>query len=78
MNLCRWRKRATERFVGDHYLVNLIALRALKRAEVETQTRGHDASEHHMSAALWANRAFNLNVDTVRQGMRFWHNASLN
>ena len=78
MNLCRWWKRATERVSGDHHLVNVIALRALKRAEVETQPCRHDASEHHMSTALWTNGALNLNVDTVKQGMRFWHNASLN
>jgi hypothetical protein len=38
-NLCPRRKRLPER--SDHYFVNVIALGALKRAEIETHARGH-------------------------------------
>jgi hypothetical protein len=57
--------------------VKVIALGALKRAEVETHAHGHDASEHHMSMALWTGGALDMNVDVVGQGMRLWHDASL-
>ena len=76
MNLCRWWKRATERASGDHHLVNVIALRALKRAEVETRACGRDASEHHVSMADRAIGAIDLNVEMGEQGMRFRHDAS--
>jgi hypothetical protein len=61
----------------NHHLANLVALWALKRAEVETHAYRHDASEHHVSMAAWANGAVNVNVDVVGQGMRLWHDASL-
>jgi hypothetical protein len=57
----------------NHHLVKEITLRALKRADIETHTCGHDASEHHVSAALWASRA--VQVDVVRQEIGFLHDA---
>ena len=51
----------------NHHLVNVVALRALKRADIETQTRRRDASERHVSAALWASRTMEVKVDIVRQ-----------
>jgi|HubBroStandDraft_6_1064221.scaffolds.fasta_scaffold759321_1 hypothetical protein len=66
-----------ECLVGDHHLVNEFAFGAFKRAEVETRACRHDASEHHVSLALWANRALDLNVDMVGQGGGLWHDASL-
>ena len=50
-----------------------ITLRALKRADIETHTCRHDASEHHVSAALWASRAMDVEVDVVRQEIGFLH-----
>jgi hypothetical protein len=55
--------------------VNVIALRALEGAEVETNAGGHDASEHHPSMALWAGRALDSNIDMVRQEIGFLHDA---
>jgi hypothetical protein len=67
-----------ERLVGHHYLVNEFAFWAFKGAEVETSACRHDASEHHVSMALWASRALDLNVDVVGQGGGgLWHDASL-
>ena len=57
--------------------MNVVALRALKRADIETHTCRHDASEHHVSAALWASRATDVKVDVVRQEIGFLHDASL-
>jgi hypothetical protein len=57
--------------------VNVLALRALKRADIETQTCRHDPNEHHVSAALWTSRAMDVKVDVVRQEIGFLHNASL-
>jgi hypothetical protein len=71
------RKRCTEGIGLDHYLVNVVALGALKRAEVETQACGHDASEHHVSMALGASRAMNEGGDVVEPRTKFWHDASL-
>jgi hypothetical protein len=59
----------------NQHLVNVIALRALKRADIETHTCRHDASEHHVSAALWASRAMDVKVDVVRQEIGFLHDA---
>ena len=61
----------------NHHLVNLVALRALKRADVETHTCRHDASEHHVSVALWASRTMEVKVDVGRQEIGFLHDASL-
>ena len=57
--------------------MNVVALRALKRADIETHTCRHDASEHHVSAALWASRATDVKADVVRQEIGFLHDASL-
>jgi hypothetical protein len=65
-----------ERFGGDYRLVNVVAFGALKDPEVETYACGHDASEHHVSAAPWAGGALDSNADVVGQRMRFWHKAS--
>jgi hypothetical protein len=61
----------------NHHLVKEITLRALKRADIETHTCGHDASEHHVSAALWASRAMDVEVDVVRQEIGFLHDTFL-
>jgi hypothetical protein len=58
--------------------VNVVAFGALKPAEVESGACGRDASKHHVSMALWAFGAVDLNVEMGKQGMRFWHDASLN
>jgi hypothetical protein len=57
--------------------VNVVAFGALKRAEVETRACGRDASKHHVGMALWAFGAVDLDVEMGKQGMRFWHDASL-
>jgi hypothetical protein len=57
----------------NYHLVKEIALRALKRADIETQTRRHDASEYHVCAALWASRAMDVEIDVVRQKIGFLH-----
>ena len=50
---------------------------ALKRADIETHACKHDANEHHVSAALWASGAMDVEVDVVRQEIGFLHDASL-
>jgi hypothetical protein len=57
--------------------VNVVALRALKRAEVETHACRHDAGKHHVGMALWASRAMDLSVDVIGQEIGFLHDASL-
>lgn len=57
--------------------MNVVALKALKRSEVETHALRRDASEHHVSMAFWTGGTLDVNVDAVGQGMRFWHDASL-
>ena len=57
--------------------MNVVALRALERAEVETHTCGHDAREHHESTALWARWTMDVSAYVVRQEIGFLHNASL-
>jgi hypothetical protein len=57
--------------------MSVVALRAFKCAEVEADVQGHDASEHHLSIALWAGGAMDDSADAFGQGMRFWHDASL-
>jgi hypothetical protein len=52
-----------------------ITLRALKRADIETHTRGPDASQHQVNAALWTSRAMEVEVDVVRQEIGFLHDA---
>jgi hypothetical protein len=74
MHLCRW---SPERFSGDQDLVNVLALRALERAEVETYACRHDAREHHESTALWASWAMNVKAYIVRQQIGVLHDASL-
>jgi hypothetical protein len=61
----------------NHQLVKEITLRALKRADIGTPTCRHDASEYHVSAAFWASRAMDVEIDVVRQEIRFLHDASL-
>jgi hypothetical protein len=76
-SLRRWRQRCTECIGLNHHLVNVVAFGALKRAEVETHACGHDASEHHVSTALWASGAMDVSVDVVGQEIGFLHDASL-
>jgi hypothetical protein len=57
--------------------MNVVARWALKDAEIEPHACRHDASEHHMSIALSADRAMDVNVDVFGQGMGFWHDAFL-
>jgi hypothetical protein len=75
--LCLWREGLPECIGLNHHLVNLITLTSLERANIETHTCRHNASEYHVSAALWASRAMDVEVDVVRQEMAFLHNASL-
>lgn len=65
------------RFGGDSHLVNVIALRALKRAEVEPRARRHDAREHHGSMASGASWPLDVSIDVVGKKMGFLHDASL-
>ena len=58
--------------------MNVLALRAFERAEVETHTRRHDAREHHESAAVWTSWTMDLSACVVRQEIGFLHDASLN
>jgi hypothetical protein len=71
--LCRWREGLAKCIGLNHHLFKEIALRALKRADIETHTCRHDASEHHVSAALWASRAMDVEVDVVRQEIGLLH-----
>jgi hypothetical protein len=48
---------------------------ALKRTNIETHACGRDASEYHVSAALSASRAVDVEIDLVRQEIRFFHEA---
>jgi len=57
--------------------VKEVALKALKRADIETHTCRHYASEHHVSAALLASRTMVVEVAVVRQEIGFLHDASL-
>jgi hypothetical protein len=57
--------------------MNVGTLRAFECAEVETHASGHDAREHHMSTALWASWAMNMNASDVRQEQGVLHDASL-
>lgn len=57
--------------------MNVLAPRALKRADIETHTCRHDPSEHHVIAAFWAGRPMDVKVDDVRQEIGFLHDASL-
>jgi hypothetical protein len=57
--------------------MSVVALGAFKCTEVEADVQGHDASEHHLSIALWAGGVMDDSADTFGQGMRFWHDASL-
>jgi hypothetical protein len=66
-----------ECIVLNYHLANVVALGTLKPAEVEAHAGRHDASQHHMVAALRASRALDMNVDVVGQGVRVWHDASL-
>jgi hypothetical protein len=75
--LCRWREGLTECIGPNHHLVKEITPGALKRADIETHTCRHDAGEYHVSAALWASRAMDVEIDVVRQEIGFLHDASL-
>jgi hypothetical protein len=77
LSLCNRRERSSECFGGDHHLVNVIALRALKGAEVVPNSCGHNASEHHASMAHWAGGTLDSSIDMVRQKIGFLHDASL-
>jgi hypothetical protein len=57
--------------------MNEITTMALKRANIETHACRRDASEYHVSAALSASRTMDVEIDVVRQEMRFLHDASL-
>jgi hypothetical protein len=57
--------------------VDVVALRALERAEVKTHARRCDAREHHETMALWARRTMDMSVYIVRQEIGFLHDASL-
>jgi hypothetical protein len=46
------RNRHIECIGLNHHFVNVVALGALKRVQIEPQVSGHDASEHHASMAL--------------------------
>jgi hypothetical protein len=72
-----WREGLPECIGLNHHLVNVVALRALKRADIETHTCRRDASERHVSAALWASRTMEVKVDIVRQEIGFLHDAFL-
>jgi hypothetical protein len=56
----------------DH-IMNVIAVGALERAEVETHACWHDVNLHHVSMALWAGTPLNLNVDMAGRRTDFWH-----
>jgi hypothetical protein len=71
--LCRWREGLPECIGPNHHLVKEITPRALKRADIETHTCRHDASEYHVSAAFWASRAMDMEIDVVRQEIGFLH-----
>jgi hypothetical protein len=43
--------------------------------EVETDTRGHDAGEHHVSLSFRARRAMDVKVEIVGQQAGFLHGA---
>lgn len=53
--------------------MNVIAVGALERAEVETQACWHDVSKHHVSMAFWAGTALDLNVDMAGHRTDFRH-----
>ena len=57
--------------------MNVGALRAFERAEVETHANWHDAREHRESTALWASWTLDAGAYVVRKEIRFLHNASL-
>jgi hypothetical protein len=73
----RWREGLPECIGLNHHFVNVVALRALKRADVETHTCRRNVSEHHVSAALWASRTVVVKVGIVRQEIGFLHDAFL-
>jgi hypothetical protein len=72
----RWRKRPPERFGGDHHLLDVIALRTFKRAEIETNACGHDAGEQHAGMTSRAGGALDTSVDLFGQEIGFLHDAS--
>ena len=55
--------------------MNVGALRAFERAEVEAHASRHDAREHRDSAALWASWTMDAGAYVVRQEIRFLHDA---
>ena len=58
--------------------MNVGALRAFERAEVETHASRRDAREHHESITLWASWTMDVSAYVVRQEIGFLHDASLN
>jgi hypothetical protein len=75
--LCHWREGLPECIGLNHHLFKEIARGALKRADIETHSCRRDASEYHVSTALWASRAMEVEIDLVRQEIGFLHDASL-
>ena len=75
--LCRRREGLPECVGLNDHLVKEITLRALKRADIETHSCRRDASEYHVSAALWASWTMDVEIDFVRQEIGFLHDASL-
>jgi hypothetical protein len=61
----------------DDHLVKEVTRTALERADIETHPCRHDASERHVSLALWASRAMGVEADVVGQEIGFLHDASL-
>jgi hypothetical protein len=75
--LCPWREGLPECIGLNHHLAQVAALKALERADIETHTCRHDASEHHVSAALWASGAMDVEIGVVRQEIGCLHDAFL-
>ena len=57
--------------------MNVDALRAFERAEVETDASRHDARERRESTALWASWTMDGSAYVVRQEIRFLHDTPL-
>jgi hypothetical protein len=77
MASCHWRKGLSECIGLNQHLMNEITTMALKRANIETYSFRRDANEYHVSTALSASRAMDVEIDFVRQEIRFLHDASL-
>jgi len=75
--LCHWCEGLPERIDLNQHLVNEVTTMALKRTNIETHACGRETSEYHVSAALSASTAMDVEIDLVRQEIRFLHDASL-